>query len=295
MIRNPTVATALTLLLTSLPPHNACAEQTAQLRVMTYNLRYASTKPPNAWLVRRPVARQLIHHEAPDLIGTQEGLYRQLKDLSNDLPGYDWVGLGRDGGSRGEFMAVFFLRERFEPLAFDHFWLSDTPEVVGSATWGHTNRRMVTWVHFLDRKTERRFYLLNTHFDHRVQLARQKSAGLLLERMESLKTREPIIVTGDFNAAAGDSTAYSLLTESGSLRDAWIDAPKKGPEFGTFHGYRTPRPGGRRIDWILYRGAVTCRAARVITFAVDGQYPSDHFPVLAELILTADAAPEKER
>lgn len=295
MLRNPTLATVWTLLLASLPPHTASGQQPTPLRVMTYNLRYASTKQPNSWSARRPVARELVRKEAPDVIGTQEGLYAQLKDLSDDLPRYDWIGLGREGGSRGEFMAVFFRRERLEPIAFDHFWLSDTPEVVGSATWGHTNRRMVTWVHFLDRRSGRRFYLINTHFDHRVPLARERSAGLLLERMKALETRDPVIVTGDFNAAAGDSTAYSLLTASGPLRDAWLEAETKGPALSTFHGYRTPHPDGRRIDWILYHGSVICRSTRVITFAVDGQYPSDHFPVLAELELGSDAIPVSER
>src|SRR5262245_1703534 len=70
----------------------------AELVVMTYNLRYASDQPPNAWPARRPVMKAAIERMAPDLFGTQEGLYRQLKDLAADLPVYDWIGLGRDGG-----------------------------------------------------------------------------------------------------------------------------------------------------------------------------------------------------
>lgn len=128
------------------------------LCVMTFNLRHASPKPPNSWPERRPVMRNCIRTIAPDLIGTQEGLYSQLKDLSADLPEYEWIGLGREGGSRGEFMAVFYRRDRFERMAFDHFWLSDTPDVVGSSTWGNSNRRMVTWVRFRERSTGREFY-----------------------------------------------------------------------------------------------------------------------------------------
>lgn len=98
----------------------------------------------------------MIKKQAPDLIGTQEGVYAQLKDIATDLPAYEWIGLGRDGGSRGEFMAVFYRKDRFEPLKYDHFWLSDTPSVVASTTWGDTNRRMVTWFRFKDRKDQRR-------------------------------------------------------------------------------------------------------------------------------------------
>src|SRR5262245_7953389 len=81
---------------------------TSNLCVMTYNLRYASATPPNAWQQRRPLMRELIQQLSPDVMGTQEGLYQQLKDLASELPDYDWIGLGRDGGSRGEFMAVFY-------------------------------------------------------------------------------------------------------------------------------------------------------------------------------------------
>jgi len=98
----------------------------AALTVMTYNLKFASTNPPNAWPARRPLVREVIRQIAPDVIGTQEGLYEQLKDIAADLPEYDWIGLGRNGGSRDEFMAVFFRKGRLEPLEFDHFWLSDT-------------------------------------------------------------------------------------------------------------------------------------------------------------------------
>src|SRR5207253_716685 len=76
------------------------------LCVMTYNLRYASPNPPNAWPQRRPLMRECIEKVSPDLLGTQEGLYQQLKDMAADLPEYTWLGLGREGGSQGEFMAI---------------------------------------------------------------------------------------------------------------------------------------------------------------------------------------------
>ena len=155
----------------------ASARDDRQIKVMTFNLRYASDKPPNAWAARRLVMRALIEDVRPDVMGTQEGMYRQIKDLAADLPEYAWIGMGRDGGSRGEFMAVFYRRERFEPLEFDHFWLSDTPDRIGSTTWGNSNRRMVTWVRFRELEGAQEFYFLNTHFDHQVQAARQKSTS----------------------------------------------------------------------------------------------------------------------
>lgn len=81
----------------------------ADLEVMTFNLRYASTSTPNSWAQRRPVMRTMLTTELPDLIGTQEGLAAQLRDIESDLGSrYDFIGQGREGGTRGEYMAIFF-------------------------------------------------------------------------------------------------------------------------------------------------------------------------------------------
>jgi len=261
----------------------ANADDTGDLKVMTFNLRYASSKPPNAWQARRPVVKSLIEQQHPAVFGTQEGLWQQIKDLESDLPGYAWIGIGRDGGSRGEFMAVYYLRQRLEPLEFDHFWLSDTPDVIGSTTWGNTNRRMVTWVRFRDREGGQEFYFFNTHFDHQVQPAREKSADLILKRVDQLLTKLPVILVGDFNAAAGANKAYDTLVGEDKFTDTWTAAEKRGPVIGTFHNYGGPQEGGTRIDWILTRGPVRALSSNVITYEQGGQYPSDHFPVAATL------------
>jgi endonuclease/exonuclease/phosphatase family metal-dependent hydrolase len=259
------------------------------LRVMTYNLRYASQTPPNAWPARRPIMKSLIANVAPDVIGTQEGLYAQLKDLTSDLPAYDWIGLGRDGGSRGEFMAIFYKRERFEPVAFDHFWLSDTPEVIGSATWGHSNRRMVTWVRFRERATGREFMFWNTHLDHEVEAARQKAASLIRDRLASGDRAVPLILVGDFNCAAGNSRAFEILTGEAGLSDAWTMAASRVNEgLNTFNGFQPVRREGVRIDWVLLRGKAGVSRAEIVSYSEQGQNPSDHFPVVVDLRLQGD-------
>jgi len=256
------------------------------LTVMTFNLRYASDTPPNAWPQRRPVMKACLESVQPDLIGTQEGVYPQLKDLASDLPAYDWIGTGRDGGSRGEFMAVFYRRARFEPLEFDHFWLSDTPHVIASATWGNTNRRMVTWVRFRDRQTGGEFYFWNTHLDHAVQLAREKGAALIRDRVNALKTTLPVLLVGDFNAVAGANPAYDLLVKEGGFLDTWgLARERRNADFNTFNAFNTPKREGRRIDWILVRAAAEVDWSEIVTFEQDGQFPSDHFPVVARLRL----------
>lgn len=253
------------------------------LRLVTFNLKYASDSGPNPWPERRPLVRDLLARIAPDLLGTQEGLYRQLREIAADLPAYDWIGAGRDGGSRGEFMAIFYRRDRLEPQEFDHFWLSDTPDVVGSSTWGNNNRRMVTWVRFRDRQSGADLYHANTHFDFAEEW-HLRAVDLLQERLSRLDPALPLLLTGDFNAAGESALAYRRLTERDAFRDTWTAAATRGPDGTTFHDWGGPRPGAR-IDWILVRGPVRCDAARIVTEgAREGRWPSDHFPVQADLL-----------
>jgi len=251
------------------------------LKAATYNLRHASEDGPNAWSVRRPVMRALLESMAPDVLGTQEGLHAQLLEIAADWPGYDWVGVGREGGNEGEFAAVFFRTARLEALEVRHVWMSNTPDVAGSKTWGNHYVRMATLVRFRQREDGRKFWFWNAHLDHEVAAARKNSALLLAARARDIG--EPLILAGDFNVAAGDSEAYTLLEEAG-FRDVWLEAPvRKGPEVGTFHNYQPAEINGPRIDWILTRGAIAVREVEIVTFPGIGQQASDHFPVTASL------------
>lgn len=282
------IATVLIALCISLSTYGATKTNSftppLKLCIATFNLRYASTERPNSWPERRPVMRDCLRQLAPDVIGTQEGLYQQLKDIAADLPDYEWIGTGRDGGNKGEFMAIFYRRDRFVALSTNHFWLSDTPDVVASSTWGNSCKRMVTWVRFRESSSGREFFFWNTHFDHQVELARQKSALLLRERVSSLHTDLPIILTGDFNCTGGGSPAYDTLVKDAGFSDTWSAAKTRVNEsWNSFHGFEKPEQNRIRIDWILTRGAATVEQSEIVTYSKDGQYPSDHFPVVTRL------------
>lgn len=259
--------------------------QQADLKVMAFNIRYAHTTPPNLWPDRRAAVREAIVESGADIVGTQEGLYEQIVHMDEDLPDFRWIGLGREGGSRGEFMAVFYRPIRFVPLEYDHFWLSDTPGEIGSSSWGNRIPRMVTWIRFRDRLSGREFYLVNTHFDHESQPARERSAELLLQRVADFDPDLPVIVTGDFNAEAATNPVHTALTAPAAFSDTWVETHEAEPEIGTFHNFLGPdeAAGRARIDWILTRGPIETVEAEIVTNELDGQYPSDHFPVTATL------------
>ncbi|GHE03049.1 endonuclease/exonuclease/phosphatase family protein [Streptomyces alanosinicus] len=266
-------------------PASAGERQGEALRVMSFNLRYANTAEPNSWAARRPAMSALLQREGLHVIGTQEGLYQQLRDMEADLGAdYDWIGTGRAGGSRGEFMAVFYDTRRLAPQEYDHFWLSDTPETIGSNTWGGGSVRMVTWVRFRDLVDgDREFYFLNTHLDNRSQKARARGAALIVQRLAGLDRSLPLVVTGDFNAAAHKNAVYDTLLGAG-LVDTWETAAVRGEPYGTFHGYKPLTRDGDRIDWILATPGVRAQLASINTFSLNGQFPSDHLPVQATLI-----------
>lgn len=257
----------------------------SDLDVMTFNLRHATSSTPNSWAQRRPVTRALLKTEHPDLIGTQEGLTAQLYDIKTDLgTGYDYIGMGRNGGTNGEYSAIFFNKARLSPRKSGNFWLSDTPEVPGSISWGSAAVRMVTWVLFADLETGRNFYAVNTHLDNKSENARRHAAQLITQRLAAFEPL-PIVLTGDFNSAAQSSQVYHLLVDQSGYRDTWTTALRRGPAYATIHNYQPLIPNGVRADWILTTPGVTVVAALMNTYRRGTQYPSDHLPVQARLRL----------
>jgi endonuclease/exonuclease/phosphatase family metal-dependent hydrolase len=292
------LAAAVTILTSSIftgTQHAAAQEKSNEiteldLEVMTYNLRYKNTSDPSphTWAERVPAIKRLINQEKPDIMGTQEVLYPQLLDLEEALPKYDWIGLGREGGSKGEYSAIFYNKSRYTPIEYDHFWLSDTPNVIGSMTWGNKITRMVTWAKFEDKKTSEQFYVVNTHFDHQSTNAREKSAELIKEKIKEFDAELPVLLTGDFNTGP-DSVPHQSLTTEGAFDDLWDTAEVRINEsLGTFNGFHDQTGGGqaRRIDWVLGKGNVETHSIEIINEYKNGQFPSDHFPVLADVTLS---------
>lgn len=250
------------------------------LRVMTFNVRLPTDADgDNRWAQRRAQMAKLLAAQQADVIGTQE-LYAEQGDyLVAQSSGYAWFGQGRRGGAADEHVGVLYRHDRLRVLGSGDFWLSDTPEVPGSITWQHLYPRLVTWALFERKADGRRFYLFNTHLPYRDedQQARLRGVHLLRDRIAALPPDVPVVVTGDFNIGPDDAVQATLVPP---LRDAWRTAPRTEGPAATFHGFTGH--GDRRIDWILVRGFDVTRAA-TLDDRIDGRYPSDHFPVVADL------------
>lgn len=258
-----------------------------ELHVMSYNIRYQHSGTrrgdPDHWPDRAPRLTRLLRLEQPTLLGVQEALFHQLAVVERALPaGYAMIGYGRAGGSKGEYSPIFYDARRLELLEWDQFWLSDTPELIGSVTWGNTVPRIVTWGRFLDRGTATEIVLVNTHFDHDSESARDRSADAVVDLVHSFRPHTPTVVTGDFNAVAGSSGVYSTLVASGMLRDTWTAAERRlTSEWGTFPDYSEAVRGDERIDWVLASPDVRVCGSAINPSRFDGGHPSDHTPVQA--------------
>ncbi|MCC5908203.1 MAG: endonuclease/exonuclease/phosphatase family protein [Balneolaceae bacterium] len=263
------------------------------MRVMSFNIRFDNPDDgPNAWPHRKDFVASMFRFHQNDLVGTQEGLNNQLKELDEMLPEFDWVGIGRDAGDeRGEFCAIYYRTERFDLLEDGTFWLSETPDEPGSQGWDAALPRIVTWARLFDKKNDRSFIVFNTHFDHRGQEARRKSSELILEKVAELADGDPVIVMGDLNAVE-DQDPYRVLAEPDlgpveiELFDGYYHSRfgHHGPT-STWNGFREIVPD-RRIDYIFTDAGFSFVQHGILADIRDGHFPSDHLPVVADVKFT---------
>jgi endonuclease/exonuclease/phosphatase family metal-dependent hydrolase len=278
------------------PPGDESVDST----VMSFNIRYgAADDGDNSWPYRRDLVFQTIAGHEPAIFGVQECLWQQGEELQAAFPDYQMIGVGRDDGQQaGEMCAIFSRSNRYQVLDRGTFWLSESPEVVGSRGWDAALPRIATWVRLHDGwGVPDTLFVFNAHFDHVGKIAREKSAALLRTRMAKIAGDHPVILMGDFNdpAIPASATYEALLSDCGMqdlvLNDTWFLASREQRLLGedTFHGF-TGEPSRGRIDWILVTDHFQGIDAGIERMNDDGRYPSDHFPVWAEF-----RTPLKER
>lgn len=247
------------------------------MRVMSYNLRLDTPSDgEHAWPRRIPAARHVLRELAPDVLGVQEGLPHQLDEISSWSCEYVRFGRGRLADGTGESVAIFYRRDRFDLIEGGHFWLSDAPDKPGSATFGNRIPRMVTWARLLEAGDRRSWLVVNTHLDHESEPARQKGAAMIVDFVKERAAGSLVVVTGDFNAAPGSVAVQAML--SAGLVDALAHAGDAGP---TYHGYKGT--GGERIDYVFADPRLVVRGGGVFRDRVGGLFPSDHYPIYADL------------
>ncbi|SNR36272.1 endonuclease/exonuclease/phosphatase family protein [Halorubrum vacuolatum] len=285
-----------------------------RLRAMSYNVRYANRYDHHdVWSMRREGLTALVRFHDPDVVGLQEPLPEQRRDLEAALPGYEFVGRGRRADGTGEACPIAVRRDRWRIVDSGTFWLSDTPNEP-STGWDATHPRIATWAHVEPRGNddggerevggEREdaddgILFLTTHLDHEGERARLEGARLIRRRLPRLADGRPVVLVGDFNCTAGSPPHRALIGGSDGV-EAGDPSVEPGSDGGTLvdaaaaaslrHGPRTSVTdfetliANRRIDHVLVSPGVEVDAFATLADRDDrGRYPSDHLPVLARL------------
>lgn len=257
------------------------------MKVMTYNIKYATEEDgKNSWSKRKHHLTKQIRFYEPDILGMQEPLLEQIEYFEKNLEGYGCLGAKKDKDNKDvdeePFNPVFYKKDLFEVMEESSFWLSETPDKP-SKGWDGAFKRGCTYVLFKDKKDNRKFWIFNTHFDHKGKQVRKESAGLVIEKVKEINSENlPVILMGDLNSTPG-TESISMLSETFNDSKKVSKVVKFGPD-GTFNHYDFDDRVTERVDYIFTGKEGT----EVLKYAVlndpkDHKYPSDHFPVFVEL------------
>lgn len=250
------------------------------VKIMSFNLRNnrmgGDTGEKN-WKVRRAGCVSMINTHRPVLMGVQEA-YRDMADyLKENCPGYDYVGISRNGnGTNNEIPAIFYLKDSISVESWGTFWLSDTPDKPSKPSGGDYNRS-VTWMRAKHKSSGNVFYHFNTHLNtnkgiHGLELE------VLMNQAQSICGDSPVAFTADWNEGEDAAVfeffleAYLSARENGLIRD-------KKPTVNEFTGL--PKA---RVAHVFYNGFPLCARFETLDQPWEGiRYISDHYPVYAIL------------
>lgn len=254
-----------------------------KINILTYNLRYDNPQDGiNSWENRKEAVATLIRGYEADIFCVQECMQSQKDYLQQQFPTHDLVGVGRsDGWLEGEMVNIFYNKSRFQRLENGDFWLSETPHVIGSRSWGSALPRLVSWIKLYDTVAGKAFYVFNTHFDHKSVQARQKSAQLLQAKVAEIAGAYLALITGDFNLTPAESTYTDLACHFADLK---ATLPAQPNPTTTFNGFGNAGVAGLWIDYVFTNlpNMLKTNRYQVLTDKINNRFPSDHFPILVD-------------
>lgn len=251
-----------------------------ELKMISFNILCVDAPNGNevySLPARAPRVRAVVAPRDPDLIGFQEATPAWLELLSRDYGGeYEIYNVYR-GAASHESTPIAWKRDKFTCLDKGNFWFSDTPEVE-SRGWDelYDCPRIFTWARLRENASGREFCFINTHFGFGDGCQTQ-SARLLMDFAQRMGC--PCVMTGDFNMEI-DSAGYRELTRDFTdVNMATVD-----DRLHTFHGF-DPEKYGEHIDYCFATKDVRPVSFAVLRELVEGNYPSDHHALFAQLTI----------
>ena len=103
--------------------------------------------------------------------------------------------------------------------------------------------------------------------------------------MTAIAGDEPAILLGDLNVPES-SEAYAVLNASALVQDArYRSESGHSGATASFNNWLELREDESRIDYVFVSEHFRVLSHLILEDKYDGRYPSDHLPVLAEIVL----------
>ena len=258
--------------------------ETNPIRVATCNIRcLPANDGPNHWELRKEFTLRVIKDLEADIICFQELWLPQCNFAKKHLNGYAYFAVADETKTDRPTNAIFYREDKFEVVSPGGFWLSETPHISGSSSWGSACVRLVNWLRLRCRPNGREFRLINTHLDHVSQTAREGGARLICEDAAAYENDYPQILTGDMNCDVNNAAILRYF--SGGWKDTYAVANNVSEPGHTFHAFEGPEYQGSigKMDWVFVKGRVDVLSASIIDVDERGRYPSDHYFVTADV------------
>jgi endonuclease/exonuclease/phosphatase family metal-dependent hydrolase len=253
------------------------------LCLISSNIRFDNPADgANSWPLRRSLLTSTLLAHKPDIIATQEGRFGQLKEFEELLKDYDIIDQHRSWIKERMYPTMFVKKGVFEVLKSEDIWLSETPEIAGSLSFGSAFPRLMTWMKVQPKNAKVNFLVINTHLDHIKKETRAAQIKVLAKEIKRIKEPNSVLVImGDFNDSPESEVRQSLMTEFPDLVDAWKKFHQG--EETSHHKFDGLCPDGSRIDWMLIEKKVQIESCEMDKSQSEGRYPSDHFPVVGRI------------
>lgn len=268
-----------------------------KLRLVSYNVLFnlwdSHLDETHRWQHRKYRVIELIREMHPDIMGVQELYNDQLEDLMSQI-GSEYAFFTKPAKDR-ELNGIFYRKERFEVLDQQTLFMTEEQDLQSSET--------LTFLKLKDVITGKAFAVFNTHLTFSKVDKREYQAKFIADFIESQAQELPVLLTGDFNTFPArldleklpffDGDSVNRILTQGSLRDAKdlsllghlgpISTFTNDPEdVKPFQGLGTP---GIFLDHIYATKNLTILLHATQSGKVDGEFPSDHMPLIVDFIL----------
>lgn len=227
---------------------------------------------------------QQINDNLPDVLGVQEINSNWVGQMEKYLPQYGYYGVKRGGDAnenQSEMNGIFYLKDKYELVACDTFWISETPEAESKYKDAGCYR-ICSYVILKNKATGKIFAHFNTHFDNTSEEAQKLGGELVGEKSKEIVSEYgdiPVVITGDFNQYS-DAPGCQALEEKGYL--SANKTAENGDNMVTYNGWTTETVG-RPIDYIFVNDNFTVSSYRVVTETGAKTNVSDHYMIEAIL------------